>query len=175
MGARRLLDNKGDVDDCPNRGRPTMPQHSAGILLYRRKPHPAVLLVHPGGPFWARRQVGAWQIPKGHVEPDEAVEDAARREVAEELGVTVAGPLAPLGMVKQAGGKSVSAFAAEQDVDTQRITSTTFEIEWPPRSGKRRAFPEVDAARWMPVAEARTMMLKSQLPLLDRIVPLLGG
>ncbi|KQM97695.1 MULTISPECIES: NUDIX domain-containing protein [unclassified Sphingomonas] len=152
-----------------------MPQHSAGILLYRRKPQPAVLLVHPGGPFWARRQAGAWQIPKGHVEPDEAVEDAARREVAEELGVTVAGPLAPLGVVKQSGGKSVSAFAAEQDVDTQRITSMTFEIEWPPRSGRRRAFPEVDAARWMPVAEARTMMLKSQLPLLDRIVPLLGG
>jgi len=152
-----------------------MPQHSAGILLYRRKPTPAVLLVHPGGPFWARRQVGAWQIPKGHVEPDEAVEDAARREVAEELGVTVAGPLAPLGMVRQAGGKSVSAFAAEQDVDTGRIVSTTFEIEWPPRSGRRRAFPEVDAARWMPVAEARTMMLKSQLPLLDRIAPLLGG
>lgn len=151
-----------------------MPQHSAGILLYRRTPVPAVLLVHPGGPFWARRHVGAWQIPKGQIEPDEAVEDAARREVAEELGVTVTGPLESLGMVRQAGGKSVSAFAAEQDVDTGAITSILFEIEWPPRSGHRRTFPEVDAARWMPVAEARTLMLKSQLPLLDRIVPLLG-
>ncbi|MEH3040221.1 MAG: NUDIX domain-containing protein [Sphingomonas paucimobilis] len=151
-----------------------MPQHSAGILLYRRTPSPAVLLVHPGGPYWARRQVGAWQIPKGHVEPDEAVEDAARREVAEELAVAVVAPLAPLGTVRQAGGKSVSAFAAEQDVDTHAITSMTFELEWPPRSGRRRSFPEVDAARWMPVAEARMMMLKSQLPLLDRIEPFLG-
>lgn len=151
-----------------------MPQHSAGILLYRRTPVPAVLLVHPGGPFWARRHVGAWQIPKGQIEPDEAIEDAARREVAEELGVNVTGPLESLGMVRQAGGKSVSAFAAEQDVDTGAITSILFEIEWPPRSGHRRTFPEVDAARWMPVAEARTLMLKSQLPLLDRIVPLLG-
>jgi predicted NUDIX family NTP pyrophosphohydrolase len=150
-----------------------MPQHSAGILLYRRQPSPAVLLIHPGGPFWSRRNVGAWQIPKGHIEADEAVEDAARREVAEELGVTVAGPLASLGMVRQSGGKSVSAFAAEQDVDTGAITSMTFEIEWPPRSGRRRVYPEVDAARWMPVEEARAMMLKSQLPLLDRIVPLL--
>ncbi len=151
-----------------------MPQHSAGILLYRRTPVPSVLLVHPGGPYWARRDTGAWQIPKGQVEPHEAVEDAARREVAEELGVAVTGPLAPLGTVRQSGGKSVSAFAAEQDVDTQAITSTTFEIEWPPHSGRLRAFPEVDAARWMAVDEARTMMLKSQLPLLDRIEPLLG-
>ena len=88
--------------------------------------------------------------------------------------MTVTGPLEPLGMVRQAGGKSVSAFAAEQDVDTGAITSILFEIEWPPRSGRRRTFPEVDAARWMPVAEARTLMLKSQLPLLDRIEPLLG-
>ncbi len=172
MGRPRLTINKGD-DDRPRKGQ-IMPQHSAGILLYRRVPVPAVLLVHPGGPFWARRHVGAWQIPKGQIEPDEGVEDAARREVAEELGVTVSGPLAPLGMVRQSGGKSVSAFAAEQDVDTDAITSMTFEIEWPPRSGRRRAFPEVDAARWMPVEEARTMMLKSQLPLLDRIEPLLA-
>ncbi len=172
MGRPRLTINKGD-DDRLRKGQ-IMPQHSAGILLYRRVPVPAVLLVHPGGPFWARRQVGAWQIPKGQIEPDEGVEDAARREVAEELGVTVSGPLAPLGMVRQSGGKSVSAFAAEQDVDTDAIISMTFEIEWPPRSGRRRAFPEVDAARWMPVEEARTMMLKSQLPLLDRIEPLLA-
>ncbi|MBD8677776.1 NUDIX domain-containing protein [Sphingomonas sp. CFBP 13720] len=150
-----------------------MPQHSAGILLYRRTPSPAVLLVHPGGPFWAKRQEGAWQIPKGHVEQDEAVEAAALREVAEELGVTVSAPLVPLGTVRQSGGKAVSAFAAEQDVDTAAITSMTFELEWPPRSGRVRNYPEVDAARWMPVAEARAMMLKSQLPLLDRIEPLL--
>lgn len=175
MGRRRLSINKRRrITIAEVNGDSFMPQHSAGILLYRRTPRPAVLLIHPGGPYWARRQVGAWQIPKGHVEPDEAVEDAARREVAEELGVAVIAPLAPLGTVRQAGGKSVSAFAAEQDVDTHAITSMTFELEWPPRSGHRCSFPEVDAARWMPVAEARTMMLKSQLPLLDRIEAFLG-
>lgn len=150
-----------------------MAQHSAGILLYRRSPAPSVLLVHPGGPYWARRDVGAWQIPKGQIEADEAVEDAARREVAEELGVAIVVPLEPLGTIRQAGGKAVSAFAAEQDVDATTIVSTTFEMEWPRGSGNRRAYPEVDAARWMPMAEARAMMLPSQLPLLDRIAPLL--
>lgn len=118
-----------------------MPQRSAGILLYRRAPAPAVLLVHPGGPYWARRDVGSWQIPKGQIEEDEAIEDAARREVAEELGVAIVVPLEPLGTIRQAGGKSVSAFAAEQDVDTGAIVSNLFELEWPRGSGRMRQYP----------------------------------
>jgi predicted NUDIX family NTP pyrophosphohydrolase len=143
---------------------------SSGVLLYRLAPEIEVLLVHPGGPYWRRKDRGAWQIPKGAVDPGEEAEAAARREVEEEIGLALTGRLTPLGEVRQAGGKRVIAFAAEHDFDPAGIASNMFEIEWPPRSGKRVAFPEVDAARWMTMTEAREMMLASQQPLLDRLI-----
>jgi predicted NUDIX family NTP pyrophosphohydrolase len=147
-----------------------MPQHSAGVLLYRIAPDIEVLLVHPGGPYWRRKDRGAWQIPKGMIGPGETPEGAARREALEEIGLSLDGELVPLGEVRQSGGKLVTAFAAEQDFDTTALASNTFELEWPPRSGKTAAFPEVDAARWMTLPEARAMMLESQRPLLDRLI-----
>lgn len=128
-----------------------------------------VLLVHPGGPFWRGRDVGAWQIPKGEIESDEDPQTAARREVEEELGVIVDVPLRPLGEVRQAGGKHVVAFSAAMDVDVAAIVSNVVEIAWPPRSGRRIAIPEIDEARWLSVPEARRLMLPSQLPFLDRL------
>jgi predicted NUDIX family NTP pyrophosphohydrolase len=151
-----------------------MPARSAGMLLYRLAPELEVLLVHPGGPYWRRRDRGAWQIPKGTLAPGEQAEATARREVEEEIGLKIDGTLSPLGEVRQAGGKVVTAFAAEEAFDPAGLVSNTFEIEWPPRSGKTVAFPEIDAARWMSMAEAREMMLESQQPLLDRLIEILG-
>lgn len=128
-----------------------------------------VLLVHPGGPYWRRKDAGAWQIPKGAIEPGETAEAAARREAAEELGVVLDGPLEPLGDIRQAGGKLVTAFAAERDLDPAGIVSNMFAMEWPPRSGKLASFPEVDAAKWLTLARAAEVMLPSQVPLLDRL------
>lgn len=150
-----------------------MPARSAGVLLYRYAPQIEVLLVHPGGPYWQRRDRGAWQIPKGTVDPGEEPEATARREVAEEIGLDLTARLAPLGDVRQAGGKQVVAYAAEQDFDPAKIVSNTFDLEWPPKSGKLVAVPEIDAARWMTIADARAWMLESQLPLLDRLLELL--
>ena len=148
-----------------------MSQLSAGILIYRRQPSELqVLLVHPGGPFWRNKDVGAWQIPKGLVGPGESTSAAALREAEEELGMPLAGRLHPLGRVKQKGGKLVEAFALERDLDSDAIESNRFEIEWPPRSGRTQSFPEVDAARWFPLGEAREMMLASQVALLDRLL-----
>ena len=153
-----------------------MPKRSAGILLYRwRDAGVQVLLVHPGGPFWRNKDVGAWQIPKGEIEPGEDSAAAAVREVGEELGVSVTATPSPLATVRQAGGKIVEAFLLEQDVDVGAIRSVTFEMEWPPRSGKRVAFPEVDAARWLTLEEADAVVLASQRPLLqaarERLLP----
>jgi predicted NUDIX family NTP pyrophosphohydrolase len=148
-----------------------MAQLSAGILIYRGLPPELhVLLVHPGGPFWRNKDMGAWQIPKGLVEPGEETEAAARREAEEELGLRLAGKLHPLGRIKQAGGKLVEAFALERDLDSNVVASNRFEIEWPPGSGRTQSFPEVDAARWFPLDEARRMMLASQVPFLDRLL-----
>lgn len=150
-------------------------KHSAGVLIYRRTGAvPEVLLVHPGGPYWLRKDVGAWQIPKGEIEPAEDPADAAVREAKEEIGVTLDGALEPLGEIRQAGGKRVTAFAVEHDLDAEAIVSNHFEMEWPPRSGKRESFPEVSAARWLTLEEARIVMLPSQLPLLDRLAELLA-
>jgi len=150
-------------------------ERSAGILFYRREPSGlSVLLVHPGGPFWRRRDVGAWQIPKGGIEEGEEPAVAARREAQEELGVAVTGALEDLGEVRQSGGKRVQAFAVAQDIDVDAIASNRFELEWPPRSGRIQSFPEVDAARWFSIDRAREMMLVSQMPLLDRLVELSG-
>ncbi len=147
-----------------------MAPRSAGILLYRQGAAGiAVLLVHPGGPFWRRKQDGAWQIPKGGINPGEAPLLAALREFEEELGQRPAGEPWPLATIRQAGGKWVEAFALQGDLDAETIRSNHFEIEWPPRSGKRQSFPEVDAARWFGLDEARAVMLPSQVALLDRL------
>ncbi|MFC3580957.1 NUDIX domain-containing protein [Sphingomonas hylomeconis] len=153
-----------------------MARRSAGILLYRTPQQSLeLLLVHPGGPFWRHRHTGAWQLPKGMVEPGEADEAAARREVAEELGVRIETPLLSLGEVRQSGGKIVVAFAAERDVDPALVVSNTIEIDWPPRSGQKMTIPEVDEARWFAVAEARQCILPSQAPLIDRLVAALAA
>ncbi|UAK22958.1 NUDIX domain-containing protein [Sphingomonas nostoxanthinifaciens] len=147
---------------------------SAGVLLYRRTGAvPEVLLVLPGGPFWRGRDVGAWQIPKGAIEPGETPLAAAIREVGEELGVTLTDVPRPLAQVRQAGGKWVEAFTLEQDVDPDAVVSITFELEWPPRSGRMRSFPEVAAARWFTLDAARRMILLSQAPLVEAIAQIL--
>ena len=147
-----------------------MPLHSAGVLLFRQRgTQIEVLLVKPGGPFWRNKDVGAWMIPKGMVEPGEAPAEAAVREFQEETGARLENAPFPLATVRQAGGKMVEAFAVEGNLDPEQITSTEFEIEWPPRSGRRQRFPEVEQARWMTIEEARAMMLPSQLPLLDAL------
>jgi len=143
---------------------------SAGILLYRRRDGTLeVLLAHPGGPFWARRDDGAWTIPKGLIDAGETPEAAARREFFEELGAEAVGPLLQLGSVRQRGGKHVEAFAFEGDFDVAALRSNTFETEWPPRSGLMKTYPEVDRAAWMDLATARIKLLEAQRPLLDRL------
>lgn len=144
------------------------PPLSAGILMWRRRGDGReVLLAHFGGPQWRNRDEGAWAIPKGMVEQGEDLEACARREFEEELGVRPEGPLVPLGRIRQKGGKLVEAFAIEGDLDAENIVSNTFAIEWPPRSGQLRTYPEVDRAAWLPLDEARRRILPSQLPILD--------
>jgi len=133
-----------------------------------------VLLVHPGGPYWERRDEGAWSIPKGEIDPGEDAEDAARREFTEETGSRLTGPLEPLGEIRQRGGKRVIAFAAEGDVDVRTVKSNTFEIEWPPKGGKMQTFPEIDRAEWFDLPVARGKMLEGQRPLLERLAALVG-
>jgi len=146
------------------------PPLSAGILLFRQRDgETEVLLIKPGGPFWRNKDVGAWMIPKGMVEPGEVPAEAALREFAEETGTVLSVVPFPLATVRQAGGKTVHAFAVEGDLDPTAIRSIEFELEWPPRSGRIERFPEVAAARWMTLARARAMMLPSQLPLLDAL------
>ena len=143
---------------------------SAGILLYRRRAGQIeVLLAHPGGPFWRHRDEGAWTIPKGLVDANESAEDAARREFREELGVECPGTLVALGSVRQRSGKIVEAFAAEGDFEIEALASNTFELEWPPRSGRVTTFPEIDRAEWMVLPTARVKMLDAQRALLDRL------
>jgi predicted NUDIX family NTP pyrophosphohydrolase len=148
---------------------------SAGILLYRRAGSQLeVLLVHPGGPYWRRKDEGAWSIPKGEMDADEDARDAARREFMEETGVALKGPLEPLGEIRQRGGKRVLAFAVAGDIDAHAIKSNTFEIEWPPKGGKLQAFPEIDRAEWFDLSEAHAKILEGQRPLLDRLAERLG-
>jgi predicted NUDIX family NTP pyrophosphohydrolase len=144
---------------------------SAGLILYRvRVDQVEVLLVHPGGPIWAKRDMGAWSIPKGEVSHGEDLLTAAKREFEEELGAPVpGGPFLPLGSVTQKGGKTVHAWAAEGDLDIATIRSNTFTIEWPPRSGKWLEFPEVDRAAFFPIAEAKQKINVAQIPLLERL------
>jgi predicted NUDIX family NTP pyrophosphohydrolase len=152
------------------------PPRSAGVLLFRRRGgETEVLLIKPGGPFWRNRDVGAWMIPKGRVEPGEAPAEAAVREFEEETGTRLTQAPFPLANIRQAGGKWVEAFALEGDLDPAAIESNDFEVEWPPHSGRFELFPEVELARWMRLAEARAMMLPSQLPLLDALEERLRG
>ena len=153
-----------------------MPAHSAGLILFRHANQRfEVLLVHPGGPFWARKDLGAWSIPKGELAGDEDPLAAAVREVREELGVEVTGEFLPLTPVRQAGGKTVHAWAVRFDLDPASVRSNTFEMEWPPRSGRRQTFPEVDRAGWFDLATARRKILKSQASVLDELDRLLDA
>jgi predicted NUDIX family NTP pyrophosphohydrolase len=147
---------------------------SAGILAYRWEQHGIeVLLVHPGGPFWRNKDDGAWSIPKGEIDQAEDPEHAARRELAEELGPEISiGPLQPLGEIRQRGGKRVIAFYGKGEFDTTRLVSNTFEIEWPPRSGRLQSFPEVDRAEWFEIEAAKVKLLSSQIEFLDRLTEL---
>lgn len=148
-----------------------MASRSAGILMYRlAKGGAEVLLVHPGGPFWRRRDLGAWSIPKGEPQPEETAEDAARREFAEELGAAPEGPLVPLGSVRQKAGKIVEAFAVEGDLDPRSIRcGSEVEIEWPRGSGRMHRFPEIDRAEWFPLPQARLRILAAQGEFLERL------
>jgi len=146
------------------------PPLSAGILLYRKRSgETEVLLIHPGGPFWTKKQAGAWMIPKGGIDAGEEAADAALREFEEELGAPPPAQAFPLCRIKQSGGKVVEVFAAEGDFDPAALKSIHFEMEWPPRSGRMQRYPEADDARWMTLPEARRMMLPSQLPMLDAL------
>jgi predicted NUDIX family NTP pyrophosphohydrolase len=159
-----------------------MAKRSAGILLWKRERSGVrVLLVHPGGPFWARKDDGAWSIPKGEFEDGEDARAVARRELVEELGSTAQSQAAApdevfvsLGEVKQKGGKVVSAFALEADFDVAQLASNSFEVEWPPRSGRKRSFPEVDRAGWFTLDEARVKILVGQLPFVTRFAELIA-
>jgi predicted NUDIX family NTP pyrophosphohydrolase len=152
-----------------------MAKRSAGILLHRRRGEDAeVLLVHPGGPFWAKKDLGAWTIPKGeHTEAEEPMA-CALREFAEETGTALPpGELLDLGEIRQKAGKIVRAWAAEGDLDAAAVVSNTFEMVWPPRSGQLRSFPEIDRAGWFGLADARERILPAQAPFLDRLAELL--
>jgi predicted NUDIX family NTP pyrophosphohydrolase len=153
-----------------------MAKQSAGLLLYRvRQAAPEVFLVHPGGPFWVKKDTGAWSIPKGEAEPDEDLLARARREFTEETGFAVDGEFRPLAPVRQSGGKIVHAWAVEGDCDAAAIKSNTFDLEWPPRSGRVQAFPEVDHAQWFALAAAREKINRAQLGLIDELERLLLG
>ena len=149
-------------------------KHSAGILLFRRDGDGIeVLLVHPGGPFWKRRDEGAWSIPKGEIEPGEQAVAAALRELGEELGPAPefdSESLIELGSVRQRAGKVVEAWAAEGEFDPARLQSIEFEMEWPPRSDTQATFPEVDRAGWFTPEAARSKILAGQAPLIDRLL-----
>lgn len=149
---------------------------SAGILMYRRRAGSVeVLLVHPGGPYWSRKDEGAWSIPKGRREEGEDAEATARREFLEEVGFPVDGALHPLGSVRQSGGKLVEAFAVEGDIDTAVVHSNLFTLEWPHGSGRMRSFPEVDRAGWFSLVIARIKLLNSQAAFIERLEALLAS
>jgi predicted NUDIX family NTP pyrophosphohydrolase len=142
---------------------------SAGILAFRRPGELQVLLAHPGGPYWAKKDAGAWSIPKGLIDPGEELLAAALREFTEETGFTAEGPFIPLAPVKQKSGKIVHAFACAGEFEADKLVCNTFDIEWPPRSGKRRCFPEIDRAAWFGMDAAREKMLGYQRPWLEEL------
>lgn len=151
-----------------------MAKQSAGVLLYRvRQGTPEVFLVHPGGPFWAKKDAGAWSLPKGEAGPGEDLLAHAQREFTEETGFALSGEFRPLAPVRQSGGKIVHAWAIEGDCDAAAIKSTTFDLEWPPRSGRVQAFPEIDRARWFGLAAARDRINPAQRAFIDELERLL--
>jgi predicted NUDIX family NTP pyrophosphohydrolase len=149
-----------------------MPKKSAGLLLFRdtREGRLEVLLVHPGGPYWARKDDGAWSIPKGEFSDDEEPLAAATREFEEEMGRPVVGDFLPLQPVKQPSGKLVFAWAVYSDFDPSTLGSNTFSMEWPPKSGQQQEFPEIDRAAWFEIDAAKRKILKGQQPFLDQLV-----
>jgi predicted NUDIX family NTP pyrophosphohydrolase len=152
-----------------------VPVLSAGVLLYRRSSDGVeVLLGHPGGPFWARKDDGAWSIPKGEYTDDEDPRDAAAREFAEELGSPVpAGPRLDLGTVRLPSGKRLTAYAVEGDLDPAGAVSNTFDMQWPPRSGRIQSFPEIDRVAWFEPAAARVKLARGQIELVERLLTVL--
>jgi predicted NUDIX family NTP pyrophosphohydrolase len=151
-------------------------KRSAGLLLYReRGGRLEVLLVHPGGPYWAKKDAGAWTIPKGEIGEGEDPLAAARREFEEETGMPASGDVVALTPCRQPGGKLVLAWALRGDLDAAAVRSNTFTLEWPPRSGRRQEFPEVDRAAWLSVDEAREKILRGQAPFLDDLATLVSG
>lgn len=148
-----------------------MSKKSAGLLLFRRGTEGIeVLLVHPGGPFWRKKDDGAWSIPKGEFQEDEDPLSAAKREFEEEMGIAPAGEFIPLEELKQPGGKLVCAWALQSDFDTSKLKSNTFTMEWPPKSGRQQEFPEVDRAAWFALESARRKILNGQAPFLDNLL-----
>lgn len=151
-------------------------KRSAGLLMFRRTGDGLeVLLAHPGGPFWQRKDLGAWTIPKGEFAAPEPALEAAQREFAEETGFAVVPPLLALGDVVQASGKRLSAWAFEGDCDPRQLRCNEFELEWPPRSGRRQRYPEIDRVGWFGLAQARHKLLPAQCALLDRLEQALDG
>lgn len=148
-----------------------MAKESAGLLIYRRRKGALeVFLVHPGGPFWMRKDVGAWSIPKGEFASGDDPLAAAKRELSEETGICVEGEFVPLLPIRQRGGKVVHAWLVEADFEPGELKSNTFELEWPRGSGEWKSFPEVDRAEWFPIDVAREKILESQRPLLDQLL-----
>src|SRR5688572_1857173 len=153
-----------------------MPRTSAGLLLHRERDGVLeVLLAHPGGPLWAKKDLGAWSIPKGEITAGEDLASAARREFEEETGAAAPHDLIELGSVTQAGGKVVHAWAARGELDPARLASNTFVLEWPPRSGRMQSFPEIDRVAWMTLEEAERKILPGQVELLRRLRARLAG
>lgn len=147
-----------------------MPQQSAGIVLYRIQNNSIqVFLVHPGGPYWSKKDEGAWSIPKGEFNENEEPLAAAKREFQEETGIKIAGEFIQLNPVKQKGGKMVYAWAVEGDIDPAKIKSNSFEIEWPPRSGKMKSFPEIDKAAWFQLNDAQKKIIEAQSTLIKEL------
>ena len=147
---------------------------SAGILLYRRRDDLEVFLVHPGGPFWAKKDLGAWSLPKGELDEREDALAAAMREFTEETGLPIRGEFRSLQPHRQPSGKTIVAWAVEGDCDPADVRSNRFSMEWPPRSGKQREFPEVDRAAWFSIAEARRRIVAGQAAFIDQLVVLLS-
>ena len=148
-----------------------MAEHSGGILVYKYMGGKLmVMLAHPGGPFWAKKDEAAWSIPKGLQEEGESILDTAKREFEEETGYKIETALLELGTIKQSSKKQITIFAAEKDIDVNKVKSNLFEMEWPPKSGNIQTFPENDRSQWFPVEEARKKKFKGQIGFLDRLV-----
>ncbi|TLP81787.1 NUDIX domain-containing protein [Maribacter sp. ACAM166] len=152
-----------------------MPKQSAGILLYRwNNKALEVLLVHPGGPFWAKKDIGVWSIPKGEIEPDENPLYAAIRETEEETGLEVQGEFTPLKSQKQKSGKVIHAWSVKGDFDISKIESNSFEMEWPPKSSKKALFPEIDKASWFDLIDAKLKIVRGQMPFILELEKLIN-